>query len=203
MIVCDFEGTIYDEAKLRRDLRGVFGSFGLDFETIYRKCAKHGHFCLESLGQTNLKKSQKTKIARACRKLLQNGSGYVFADAKKFLRKYSGKVSILTYGSGEFQREKILGSGIAKYVKRIEITQLHKRESKDLFAKATAYIDNDLAIIKEIAELHTKMKLYLIDRDGKSNSTGGRIVKIRSLVEVKNVESRRVKAKKQKNRSKI
>lgn len=121
MIVCDFEGTIYNEAKLRRDFRKMFVGFGLDFETIYRKCAKHGHFCLESLGQTNLKKSQKAKIIRASQKLLQNGSIYIFDDVKGFLQKHSGEISILTYGSSEFQKEKILGSGIEKYIKQVEI----------------------------------------------------------------------------------
>jgi len=203
MIVCDFEGTIYNEAKLRRDFRRVFGSFDLDFETIFRKTAKHGHFCLEALNRTSLKKSQKARIIQECKKLIGNGSVYVFADAKQFLQKNLGKVSILSYGSSEFQKEKIVGSGIAKFIKQVEITQLHKRESKDLFLKADIYIDNDPTVLQEISQSFNKIKLYLIDRDNKCDVIPDNIIKVKDLAEVKNVESRRIKTKKQKDRSKI
>jgi hypothetical protein len=203
MIVCDFEGTIYNEAKLRSDFRRVFASFGLDFETIYRKCAKHGHFSLESLDQTSLKKDIKIEITKKCRELLCNGSTYIFSDAKIFLQKHAGEVSVLTFGSREFQKEKVLGSGIAKYIEQVEITQLHKRESKDLLLKARDYIDNDPAVIVEIAEAYKKIKCYLIDRDGKYDAISGKFIKIKNLTEVDDGESRGVKTKKQKNRSTI
>ena len=185
MVVLDFEGTIYDEAALRQDLRKVFNAQGLDFETVSRLTSKHGHFSLDSLEKINIKKRDREKILRQCTKLLDRGEKYVYPDAKAFLENRDFEIGMLSFGDQRYQKQKIEGSGIIDKISKLEITSKDKADCRSMLSGADVYIDDEVEVLKRISRRFKKIFLYFLDRKGGFKNVPPRINRINKLTDIK------------------
>jgi hypothetical protein len=136
-IFIDFDDAIFNTKKFKHDLIGIFSRHGVtegEFKDAYytfsAKSQSQGrHYDLELQIKT-LEKSKGIdgkKLKKDVDKFMNNLGTYLFPDVKNFLQKFPKKdLFILSYGQPKFQKSKIRGTGIEKFVSKIFITKRKK-----------------------------------------------------------------------------
>lgn len=136
-IFIDFDDVLFDAKKFRKDLKKIFLKNGVkrdQFEDTYytfeKKGWETGRYYYPKDQIRRLKKDFKVntqKLEKEIFRLLLDLRKYLFFDAGWFLRKFSKKdLFLITYGHKKFQKDKIVGSMIGKYFKKIIISKENK-----------------------------------------------------------------------------
>lgn len=123
-IFLDFDRTLYDLDALHEDSRRIVERHGIPREeydrtrayfaygsgtpgVLHRPEAHLGYF-------TGIDDGQRARVVADIRGLIRDGARYVFEDALDFFRDVSRRheLVVLTFGDEEYQRTKVLGSGL-------------------------------------------------------------------------------------------
>ncbi len=134
-IIFDFDDTLFDTKKLKKETFDQLASYGIDkkiIEKTYKEC--RGNYCFSKHTQI-IKNKHDLKIPDGVNNWLLNINleSYLFPGVVETLKKLSKKhnLILLTKGEPEFQNIKIKGSKISKHFKEIHITS----EAKEIFLK--------------------------------------------------------------------
>ena len=149
-IIFDFDDTLFDNAKLKKDIQEVFRSFSITEKHIletYSTVRNAYNYNVHVNAVKNLyNEAPEEKILKALNDI--NLSQYLLPEVKNILQRLNKEhhLVLLTFGEKEFQEKKAFGSGIEKYFKdeHIHITQNHKVETiKKIKLKGEVYFVND------------------------------------------------------------
>ena len=188
LIVLDFDGTIYNVAKLKSRFRTIFAKYDLEFDSVYRRLSKHGPFSLNLLEKyLKIPLNEKISLIKECREDISRGRKYLYEDANELVKKFDGQIAILTFGDTSFQIEKLIGTGIAHLFGEVCITQREKHLCSGILSSAKVIVDDGLANLLNIKKHHFKANLYLLVRSKQKVDIPRGIKVIHSLREIKNV----------------
>jgi len=132
-IFIDFDDVLFNTKNFIEDIKNIFKKFGISekiFYETYRDRIRNSDNKNEEMRTYdplfNFKKI-KEKIKIDTKKLendfnilIKNTSKYIFGDTENFFRNVDKKnIFILSFGKNKFQEEKIINSGIGKYINKI------------------------------------------------------------------------------------
>lgn len=166
-IFIDFDRTLYDTDSFLSDLQKVCFVYGIDKELFLDEVNKiyKGLFnCYKLLDNIYLRKEFNKELYNEFRKVLSNGSKYIFNDvisSLKILKKNNYKIILITYGDESFQKEKIIGSNILEYTDDLIISQ-ERKYKLDLDYKNSIFLDDNPIELKGL--LNNKAKVIRINR---------------------------------------
>lgn len=166
-IFIDFDRTLYDTDSFLSDLQKVCFVYGIDKELFLDEVNKiyKGLFnCYKLLDNIYLRKEFNKELYNEFRKVLSNGSKYIFNDvisSLKILKKNNYKIILITYGDESFQKEKIIGSNILEYIDDLIISQ-ERKYKLDLDYKNSIFLDDNPIELKGL--LNNKAKVIRINR---------------------------------------
>lgn len=138
-IFLDFDDVLFNTRAFIEDMKGVFEECGISkelYQTAYRE-VKIGFDQGERTYDfdAHIKKLQQycsfdeTKLRDKIQTFIGNGKRFLFPDTENFLfscKKDNCLLFILSFGTSDFQRAKIVGTGIEAFVENIIITPDNK-----------------------------------------------------------------------------
>lgn len=165
-IFIDFDGVIFDAEKFKKTLTRICRNHGISRkEFLYTYAAakeeegiysivRHVRALEKHTGATMRKKELHTAIDRYMGDLRH----YVFKDALRFFdRMHAHELYLLSFGDPAFQKQKIRGSGVKHYFKRVIVTRGDKgkeisalRTRKGVSNKRIVFIDDSEKHIREV-----------------------------------------------------
>jgi phosphoglycolate phosphatase-like HAD superfamily hydrolase len=134
MLIIDFDYTIFDAMKFRKDLAKVFGLSFYDFNKFYFSEFKNKKINYSISRHLQILKNQGRKVQnnnfkREADELFTKIDNYLFDGVEKFLKecqKRGFKIVMLTFGDKLWQKKKINSSKIKQYFDQIIITDINK-----------------------------------------------------------------------------
>jgi len=182
-IFIDFDDVIFYSKKFIQDEKNIFQKNGISeeiFKKYYYQYTKNKKG--EIVRRYNLKKQLQgikkelgintDKIESELEDFLSDTEKYIFEDVISFLKQFKKEeLFLVSYSKTEFQKLKIKNSGIAKYFKKIIITngnksdeilriiKKQKTKKEDLF-----FIDDRADYISEVKKKIARIKTFLVRR---------------------------------------
>ncbi|MBR4124468.1 MAG: HAD family hydrolase [Clostridia bacterium] len=154
----DFDGTLYDTAEFKKDMLNAIAKTchkknrELQYENILFDVSAALKIGLDINGlceyMANKYHIEKVILDNAVNNVLDDGKKYIYEDSIPYLlnlKKEGHNLCMLTYSaqsSVEFQKRKIIGSGLDKLFDKIEITTKPKGEFKTDYKNAVFVDDN-------------------------------------------------------------
>ena len=154
----DFDGTLYDTTEFKKDMLNTiaktcheknkelqYESLLFDVSTALKMGLDIDGLCKYMANKYQIKK---TLLDNAVNDVLDDGEKYLYEDSIPYLlnlKKEGHNLCLLTYSSQnsvEFQKRKIIGSGLYKLFDKIEITTKPKGEFKTDYQNAVFVDDN-------------------------------------------------------------
>lgn len=126
-IFLDLDDVVFNTRGLIRDLRCVYIDTGIP-EDIFKACYRAPGVSLYSLDAHAACMAERTgaskeRLLHIGRTLLVCAEKYVFPDMHAFFVEHGKDTTILSFGGSDFQKAKIAGSGIRKYVHEVLVTE--------------------------------------------------------------------------------
>lgn len=158
VVVFDFDHTLFDTTRFKRDLFASLRQFGIPFgavEQSYRRLMiRRGRFQfdyrldahLQLLRQTRIFNHQKARSRMTA--VLGHAREYVFDGVPGMLanlRRRGYRLILITRGNRWFNRRKVKGSGIAGFFQKIHILPTDKKRLLSHYAKSAPFVINDNA----------------------------------------------------------
>lgn len=164
MIFIDFDDVIFNTKKFKEDLKKIFSDFGISedlYDSTYAdsqddRIIKIYDPRLQVQRIAKIKEISKEQITKSIDSLMQRCPQYVFSDLNEFLKGVgSEKVTVLSYGNLDFQKEKINKSGIVKDVGEVFVTDKMKSEVvgnilRESFQEKVFFIDDRVEQIRDV-----------------------------------------------------
>lgn len=151
-VIFDFDDTLYDTERLKKDIKKVLSSYNIkkkDISSSYKAVRGNLEYSFDK-HLIEISKKYKDldvgKILQNLNKLFSNS--YLFPESKKILTKLKRHhtILLLTIGEEKVQKRKIETSGIKNFFDKIHITQKDKANFlKNLNLKGEVYFINDKA----------------------------------------------------------
>lgn len=154
----DFDNTLYETAKLTKKMisavaNSIADNKKIDYNEVLENITPKFNSTVDNIFSFAEKMAKNYDVdvkfaVDSVNEAINNGKDLVFSDAKDFLeskKKNGDKLIILTYvadGNQEYQLQKVMGSGIAKYFEQIIVTTKYKFEL-DLNYENGIFIDDD------------------------------------------------------------
>ena len=180
IIFFDFDDVLFNTKDFYKSIKNIFLKNGVS-EQIFLKYYKdprlkkekgtvrkyNPYKQIERMGKLGINTE---KIKKDLLKLLKDTRKYVFRDGVRFLEKIKNEdLYIVSYGDSRFQKEKIKGSGISKYFKRISIASSTKaiairkilKNKKPKIGEALIFIDDRVKFLKDIKKSYPGMVTIL------------------------------------------
>ena len=161
-VYIDFDRTLFNCDMFLEDFYTLINEYHITkeiFKNSQNQCFKDGfnpYVILHKVEEVfSFDKSLYTKVDN----LLKSTYQYLYSDSLaflKYLKKSDYTVIILTKGNEEYQKEKIINSGINDYYDDLIITMQHKGKLK-LDYKNGIFIDDNPKEIKSIIKNNPKM----------------------------------------------
>ena len=131
-IYVDFDRTLFDCDRFLDDFYALIAKYNIPrdlFKKCQNQCKKHGFNPYVILNKLEKEISFDKTIYKDIEKLIHNSSNYLYSDTisfLKYLNEHNYKVSILTRGNKDYQKEKIVSANIGKYYDKLIVTMRHK-----------------------------------------------------------------------------
>jgi len=131
LIFLDFDDVLFNTKEFKNDYFKLFEAEGISrevFDKFYYtfsggvKVAKYypQKHLDRIFGESN---PARQNFEKKIIKFISNTEKYIFKDVKNFLENFSSdNLCVLSFSKTDFQKSKIMNSGIAKYFSQIEIT---------------------------------------------------------------------------------
>lgn len=179
-IFLDFDETLFDTQRFKKDLWDIFGRIGFSIGEI-KKSYEIFVGAGNNTGFVNspeahlqfMQKQQAGKGDTGNRKLenflSQDMSQYLYSDSINFFAGFRREdLAILSFGDDSFQRQKILKSGIESLVGGVFITQVEKSGVIDQLCKENIqdvyFLDNTPVVVDEVKQSLPWVKTILVSR---------------------------------------
>ncbi len=186
-IYLDFDRTLFDTNTFLKEIYIILNKYNIPldiFDEYKKRFNKMGYNCYKILQEMEKKYFIDNKVYNELDNLIKNDNIFIYADVIKFLdylKNNNFEIILLTKGNEEFQKMKIINSGISNYFTDIIITLKHKGElSIDYNA---IFIDDNIKELRSIGK-NKISKLIYIDRSKQDNNQD--IITINSLSEAYN-----------------
>jgi FMN phosphatase YigB (HAD superfamily) len=186
-IFIDFDDVLFNTKSFIKDIKKLFYEFGIPnkiFDETYKSKRKslkmNGKYLLTYDPSLQFEKIRNKlgldtrPLEKEFYTLLKNAKRYVFKDACIFLEnKNKNDLFILSFGTSNFQKEKIKNSGITKYFKKIIIISRETKaraikeilEKQKLKNKEPVYFFDDREKFLEDVKTHLPfVKTFLVSR---------------------------------------
>ena len=196
-IILDFDYTLFDAKKFRKDLVSCLACFDIDeklYTKTYNKIRYRGGKEADYLPIKHLKhlarltNNNYQDLKKEYDKVIDKCIKYLYSDVLLSLKKLqatSYKLILLTFGNPEFQKMKIDNSKIKKYFNKIYYTDKNKTD----FVKEIpdnenmVFINDNPNEIVALQKIYKKAKFIQIQRiEGKKYS-----LKIKKILIIKNL----------------
>ena len=155
----DFDNTLYETAKLTKIMlktisKAINEKTKINMDELEKYAIENfdstkGNIFLFAEEMATIYNAEKEYVLNKLNSCINNGEDIVFEDAKQFVEKLTNgenKLYILTYIANKvnnnYQMQKIIGSGLAKYFDGIIITSDYKFDL-DLDYKNGIFFDDD------------------------------------------------------------
>lgn len=179
-IFIDFDDVLFNTNDFYESIKNIFLKNGVS-EKIFLKYYKDPKLSREKgiVRKYNPYKQierisklgiETCKIKKDFSKLLKDAKKYVFKDGVMFLEKVKNEdLYIVSFGDSRFQKEKITGSGIAKYFKKISVADTTKaiairkilKNKKPKIGEALIFIDDRAKFLRDIKKSYPGMVTIL------------------------------------------
>jgi len=182
-IFIDFDDVLFNTKNFIEDIKNIFKKFGISekiFYETYRDRIRNSDNTNEEMRTYDPLfhfKKIKEKIKIDTKKLendfnilIKNTSKYIFGDTENFFRNVDKKnIFILSFGTNKFQEEKIINSGIGKYINKIIVVDYFEKakaigkvigKSKEPFC----FIDDRVKFLEEVKIKYPFAKTCLFKR---------------------------------------
>lgn len=183
MIFVDFDDVIFHTKKFIQDEKRIFARHGFSEEIFkkhyysYRKKGKRkwGFYDLKKqiLGIKEELGMNVSSLEQELEFFLNDTSNYIFSDVEFFLKKFEKReLYLLSYSKTNFQKLKIKNSGIAKYFKKIIVTDDKKskaileiiKKKKNWKKEKTYFLDDRIEYLKDVKNKISHIKTIFIKR---------------------------------------
>lgn len=180
-IFLDFDDTLFNTRAFIEDMKGVFEECGIPknlFNRSYQE-VKIGFGETErtydfDVHLRKLKESvsfDEIYLREKIQAFVADSARYLFPDVVKFisfLKDRGCSLFILSFGTSEFQREKIVGSGLGAFVEKIIITSDEKEKAlqKEVFSddKEVWFFDDRMKYVESVKRVFPGIKTVLVKR---------------------------------------
>lgn len=180
-IFLDFDDVLFNTDQFRHDFQGVFEKFGIPrevFLTTYT-AIKEGQEGIQTYDYERHLASiqsvipfEEEKLRKAVMKFVSHCEGYVFSDALPFLEYFQSvgaDMFLLSYGTSLFQKEKVEGSGIERYFKKMVVGDIHKgRALNEILGeksgKGSWFFDDRVSHIQNVKQRNREVQTLLVSR---------------------------------------
>ncbi|HOW60822.1 MAG TPA: hypothetical protein P5548_03555 [Candidatus Moranbacteria bacterium] len=182
-VFIDFDDVLFNTKKFIEDIEVIFQKHGISKNIFYEtyqsedKISKTNYGNMFSYSPSLQFKKIKKKIKIDTKQLekdfnvlVKNTKKYIFKDVDKFLNKMGKKdIFILSFGTNNFQKEKIKNSGIEKYFNKIIVVAYAEKsraigkiigKSRESFY----FIDDRVSFLEEVKNKYHFSKTFLIRR---------------------------------------
>lgn len=183
-IFIDFDGTLFDSRRFKRDVHQIPVDLGLDREVVekaYEEWKKTHHAdpiaMLRWLATTNRFDRVEEAIKRT-QEIIDNSGDYLFDDALDFLKRIDRtrfSPILFTLGYESFQNEKILRCQIEHFFDEVIYTEIEKIQSLAELASGEGFfvIDDTVKFLQAVrAEFAGSGNVIGIDRYGENDHNG-------------------------------
>lgn len=164
MIILDFDGVLFDDARFKKDVWRVFRRFGIPHhvhQSAYAETkARYGGYRHDAhlrLIKRRLPAVDIVRVNRALGALLARSSRYLYHDALPFLTALRQKGEILALASNgyAFQRHKFRASGIGGFFKNVVIRDRPKSEAIKALKRRfrnehVVFLDDKKSVVEEV-----------------------------------------------------
>ena len=178
----DFDDVLFNTKKFKKDYLKFFEKHGISkeiFDKHYYNPLDRGeikHYdpvqhirrISQDLGGVN------NELEESIEKFVSNTSKYVFFDVADFLQKFNKKdLFMVSYSETDFQKLKILNSGVAKFFKLIAITNKTKGEAVrkiikeneiDMESEEIFFMEDRILQIEDVKTKYPRIKSILCKR---------------------------------------
>ncbi len=168
-IFIDFDDVLFNTKKFRNDMIRIFLKHGVskkDFYGTYKDFPERRKKGIIVYDPEKHFKKVRNKLGKETEKLrsdfwklVENSKKYVFRDVSRFLKNFKKRdLYIISFGNGDFQRKKILNSGICVNFKEVFIVSLSKgkiirniiKKEKIAEKEKIYFLDDRVEFIKEV-----------------------------------------------------
>lgn len=152
LLILDFDGVLFDGEKFKEGYARIFAGFGISapaYRAAYQEGKSHPKGYHHSLTRRFSGHLDVRVFPDRVASLLKKSPGYLYPDAKDFLRQcLKEKITLVLLSTGPvFQKQKIAASGIAHFFKKVVVI-------RDASKAATA---------KKIARAFARQKIFFVD----------------------------------------
>lgn len=175
-IYLDFDDTIFDTAAFVDKLTGVWMRAGFseaDFDRAYLETkARANDFDMEILIQVfgEQKSFDEVQTRRRLEKLLADAGVFVYADFFDFARRFTkADLKMLSFGTTQFQWEKIESSGVVPFFSELIITPQSKEKNfADIVAAHPAepifFVEDRADQVDKVKKVFPQVTTFKIER---------------------------------------
>lgn len=197
----DFDYTLFDTAKFRDGLYKILKQNGFEKDVLKftPEYAENGHKLL-NLREFFTELAQEHDIAlerfiTPLEALYVHGDELVFADVRDFiafLKARGYRVCCLTWGDLDFQREKMVVSGLAELFDEVIYTDKLKYQLKEINYEQAIFVDDSLRDLEGLLAAGAKQVIRIKRPNGKNSkkelpATLRGILEVESLAELQQI----------------
>ncbi len=152
-IFVDFDDTMFDKScGFVQAYKEIFIQSGVEEKNFFDTLHFAGEFYTPQKHVVRITKKQPSicveNILKNITQFLLQSKKFVFADIARSLQKFDrGDLIILSYGENDFQMQKIINSGLMKYVSDVIITQGDKAREIEMYMQDEP--DHDIVAIDD------------------------------------------------------
>ncbi|OGZ97342.1 MAG: hypothetical protein A3J10_00450 [Candidatus Sungbacteria bacterium RIFCSPLOWO2_02_FULL_54_10] len=179
MIILDFDGVLFNDARFRKDCAAVFARFGVSRRLYGRTYAQmkeryggHRHNRHVAILRGSMPSLDISGLNRAMNALFAQSHRYLYRDALPFLSRWKKKGHALAIASNgdRFQKRKIAHSGVAPFMRKIVVGEGTKspfirRIAAYAGAKAKIFfIDDKSVVLEEVKKSMPRVQIIQVRR---------------------------------------
>ncbi len=182
-IFLDFDDTLFHTAHFREDMKKVFKDCGVNeelFQSTYESVKKT--FASGKIRTYDFDQHIREIVKRSSVKeesirervdiFLQNAGEYFFDDAIDFcvsMRSVGASIYIVSYGTSNFQKKKVMASGIGKYVEGLCVGDIDKgKEIQNILSLSDEviswFVEDRIEHIQSVKEKNPSVQTILLKR---------------------------------------
>lgn len=123
----DLDDVVFDTKRFLADLRERFTATHVPadiFDACYHS-RENGIYAVETHIDCMARRTQcsRATLENIMETYIKEAPLYVFPDMQGLMKEYGEHITILSFGSKDFQKRKIAASGVGKYVSRVIVTE--------------------------------------------------------------------------------
>ena len=186
MIILDFDGVLFDDARFKKDVWRLFERFGIPrhvHQEAYQETkARHGAYRHDThirLIRRRMPSVDASALRGDLERLLGHSRRYLYRDARAFLAygRKNGHALALASNGYAFQKKKVAASGIASLLDAVAVMAIPKSRMIRALARrfpeeSIFFIDDKTSVLDEVKRRMPRViAIHMLRRSGPERST--------------------------------